>query len=898
MRRTYELDYPFELDPHEVRALDRRQGGEPRPACSGPDLRLPVPPASSITTATCREVPGRRLARRASTRSSASGWPSVEAATGRRFGDPADPLLVSVRSGAPVSMPGMMDTILNLGLTAATTEGLAAATGDAAFAAACRDRLESMFRGIVGVEPVPDDPWEQLRLAVEAVFRSWNSDRAIAYRRREGIPDDLGTAVTVQAMVFGNLGADSATGVAFTRNPATGEPVLYGDVLFDAQGEDVVAGTHRTEPIARPRRAPARGRRARCARPRPGSSTTCATCATSSSRSSRAGCGCSRSGSASGARRRRSGSRSTWPKDPVVRAVATPRRWNASPRCSSIRRRVTTGRSGYVLPLLTGLGASPGVASGEIVDVARGRGGGRRGGPARDPRPRRDLARRRPRHVAGGRDPHGAGRARQPRRGRRAGLGHPRGRRRGRAPRSATAWSRSAAGRCTTATTITIDGASGEVFAGVIPGRTEVVPQAAILLGWAAELGVRSRRATRPPAPSAAARRRRRSPVTLDACRPAARDQGVRDDRGRSRRPARPRPTTVQPLLDQLLVDGVAASVAGAYRLTDAGSERGPPSSWRADRAAWGVEPAAATALDAFLELDHRMKEIVTDWQLRPGERRAAGQRPRGRRPTTPGSSTGSSALDAEAASWLAPLESASARLRGYRERLGRAVERAPAGDGKLRRVAARRQLPRRVVRAPRGPDRARRPDARRARPRRAARDRAGVRAPSGDDRPRRRAAADPRRRPRGARRRLDRPRVRDGDLGRGPADRRLGRRVGSPARGGRHDRARPGERDVRGRVRRLQVHVARVHARGRGARHRAGPVRVRRRDVAWSRIDGLEAPSGPPPATRSTAAPTGSARSTRSSSTGSGCSARATDRGTPSSARSPHPTWSCSRAG
>ena len=97
---------------------------------------------------------------------------------------------------------------------------------------------------------VPDDPWAQLRLAIEAVFRSWNSDRARAYRAKEGIPDDLGTAVVVQAMVFGNRGPDSATGVLFTRNPATGERALYGDVMFDAQGEDVVAGTHATEPIA------------------------------------------------------------------------------------------------------------------------------------------------------------------------------------------------------------------------------------------------------------------------------------------------------------------------------------------------------------------------------------------------------------------------------------------------------------------------------------------------------------------------------------------------------------------------------------------------------------------------------------------------------------------------
>ena len=106
-----------------------------------------------------------------------------------------------------------------------------------------------MYRDIVAVEVVPEDPWAQLRGAVEAVFRSWDGERARAYREREGIADDLGTAVVVQAMVFGNRGPDSATGVLFTRNPATGEHVLYGDVLFGAQGEDVVAGTHATEPI-------------------------------------------------------------------------------------------------------------------------------------------------------------------------------------------------------------------------------------------------------------------------------------------------------------------------------------------------------------------------------------------------------------------------------------------------------------------------------------------------------------------------------------------------------------------------------------------------------------------------------------------------------------------------
>jgi len=209
------------------------------------ELGLPVPPAFTISTVACRAY-------------FAGGWPAelddelraqmarLEEAVGRRFGDSTDPLLVSVRSGAPISMPGMMDTILNLGLNEATEVGLAVASGDPAFALNCRRRFGTTYRDIVGVDEVPADPWAQLRGAIEAVFRSWNSDRARAYRAHEGIPDDLGTGVTVQAMVFGNRSSDSGTGVLFTRNPATGENVLYGDVMFNAQGEDVVAGTHAT----------------------------------------------------------------------------------------------------------------------------------------------------------------------------------------------------------------------------------------------------------------------------------------------------------------------------------------------------------------------------------------------------------------------------------------------------------------------------------------------------------------------------------------------------------------------------------------------------------------------------------------------------------------------------
>ena len=172
---TYPLDALPAGSPDEVRAI---VGGKAANlGVMAGELGLPVPPGFVITTATCRAF-------------LATGWPAglddevrermggIEAAVGRRFGDPADPLLVSVRSGAPVSMPGMMDTILDLGLDDATEAGLARVSGDAAFARACRERLETSFRSIVGVADVPADPWRQLRGAIEAVFRSWESDRA------------------------------------------------------------------------------------------------------------------------------------------------------------------------------------------------------------------------------------------------------------------------------------------------------------------------------------------------------------------------------------------------------------------------------------------------------------------------------------------------------------------------------------------------------------------------------------------------------------------------------------------------------------------------------------------------------------------------------------------------
>jgi pyruvate, orthophosphate dikinase len=256
-------------------------------------LRLPVPPGFTISTDACRAY-------------MAGGWPDgldaeiakhvtrLERKMGRRLGYPGDPLLVSVRSGAKFSMPGMMDTVLNLGLNDRSVKGLAAGTderfaydsyrrflamygrivldidgasfehpledakakagvtNDAELSAGVLQELCEQYKSVVREatgKPFPQDPIEQLRGAVEAVFQSWNGARAIAYRVRERISHDLGTAVNVQAMVFGNRDDNSGTGVGFTRNAATGENRAYGDFLINAQGEDVVAGIRNTEDL-------------------------------------------------------------------------------------------------------------------------------------------------------------------------------------------------------------------------------------------------------------------------------------------------------------------------------------------------------------------------------------------------------------------------------------------------------------------------------------------------------------------------------------------------------------------------------------------------------------------------------------------------------------------------
>ncbi|HYP21768.1 MAG TPA: pyruvate, phosphate dikinase, partial [Chloroflexia bacterium] len=258
---------------------------------------LPVPPGFTITTEACRAyLAGGKKYPEGMWEQALEALHAVEGQTGKRLGDPSNPLLVSVRSGAKFSMPGMMDTVLNLGLNPETLQGLVQLTGNERFAHDAYRRFIQLFgRIVMGVEahhfdelldgmkeqrgvkldtdltaddlgqlveqfkeavqreagrPFPDDPHEQLRLAIEAVFNSWNSPRAFAYRNSQDIPHDLGTAVNVVMMVFGNMGNDSGTGVAFTRNPSTGEAKLYGEFLVNAQGEDVVAGIRTPQKIA------------------------------------------------------------------------------------------------------------------------------------------------------------------------------------------------------------------------------------------------------------------------------------------------------------------------------------------------------------------------------------------------------------------------------------------------------------------------------------------------------------------------------------------------------------------------------------------------------------------------------------------------------------------------
>ena len=678
MTFVFPLDHPHAGPPE---ALTRLLGGKAANlGVMARDLGLPVPPGFVITTEACRAQ-------------LAGGWPEgldaelrvamdrVERQLGRRFGGPGEPLLVSVRSGAPVSMPGMLDTVLDIGATSATAAGLAA-FGGPVFAADCQDRLERMFREVVGRDP-PDDAWDQLRSAIEAVFGSWNSDRARAYRRKEDIPDDLGTAVTVQAMVFGNRDERSATGVLFTRDPATGERRLYGDVLFGAQGEDVVAGAHRTEPIATlDERLPDASREL---------------AAHAELLERHFADMCDIEFTVESGRlwllQVRVGKRSPQaafriavemaedPDFPLTRAAAV-RRVEALLDPPPVLR---SRRERAARPIAVGLPASPGVAVGEIVISP-------------------DEAVRRAdagavvilvRAETSPEDVHGMARA--------AGILTATGGIASHAAVVARGWGIPAVvgtpglriapdgieldGRSIAiGETLTIDGGSGEVFAGTIETSDELVPAAATLLGWARELGMplgagptdpgRSPRADTPPSTSPGPGAMPDACLRILAIKGMATIEGVAVAAGTSL-------DAVRPAINRLLNDTFVEMAVGSYRLTGHGRKRAAEL-LEGERAAVGADVASGW-LDAFLGLDSETKETVTAWQLRP-----AGQ---GAEPVP--NDHADAAYDTAVLERLGRVAGAAdvllgevaatcSRFETYRRRLAGAAAAAKAGDGRF----------------------------------------------------------------------------------------------------------------------------------------------------------------------------------------------------------------------
>lgn len=632
------------------------------------ELKLPVPPSFTISTDACRTYLSEGFPEGLAdeVRNHMGG---LEKAVGRRFGDGEDSLLVSVRSGAPVSMPGMMDTILNLGLNDTTAKGLTKQSGDRAFVDACRTRFSNMYRDIVGVDTVPEDVWEQLFGAIEAVFRSWNSDRARSYRAREGIADDLGTAVTVQAMVFGNRGADSGTGVLFTRDPSTGESRFYGDVLFDAQGEDVVAGTSRTEPIrVLDERMPGIAKELRryantlehhftdmcdieftieqgrlwMLQTRVGKRSPQAALRIALDMAEDEGFPLSR-------------------KEAVARVV---RHLEAPPTTAA-------ERPADVRAVAGGLGASPGIASGKIVTTPEA------AVALADTGQPVILVR----HETSPDDVHGMARA--------AGILTSTGGLASHAAVVARGWGIPAVvgassvriqdadvsiGDLTfgSGDTLTIDGTTGEVFAGEIAVGSMIAPEAVTLLSWAKELGIEI--SGMEPAEG------RVESVDTGAATPdlvmrALLVKGfvTAEDVASALVTA-----DVEPLLDELVAERHVELSSGMFRLT----ESGEPLARKLideDRRSWGTEQASL-ALESLVPLDRRMKEIITAWQMREVD---------GRQVLNDHTDetydafvlTEFASLHEDAAAWLQPLVNGLPRLDSYRVRLERAAALAIDGD-------------------------------------------------------------------------------------------------------------------------------------------------------------------------------------------------------------------------
>ncbi|MEO8468056.1 MAG: pyruvate, phosphate dikinase [Chloroflexota bacterium] len=688
MTFVFDLDERLDLPADKMTAL--LGGKAANLAVMAVHLGLPVPPAFAISTEACNAF-------------LADGWPAtldaeirehldtMERRVGRQFGDPDDPLLVSVRSGAPVSMPGMMDTILNLGLNDATQAGLAKASGNMGFAADCRRRFEAMYRDVVGPAAVPVDPWAQLRGAIEAIFRSWNSDRAKAYRQRERISETLGTGVVIQAMVFGNRGADSGSGVLFTRNPVTGERGMYGDVMFDAQGEDVVAGSHRTDSLDElANRLPTVGaelERHAMVLEHHHADLCDIEFTIEQGRLWMLQC---RIGKRSPqAALRLAVEMAEDPAFPLTREAAIAR---VAPLLAHPPR-ISVGADVRATVLTTGLPASPGLASGEIATSAE-----TCVALAETGRPVILV-----RAETSPDDVHGMARA--------AGILTSIGGVASHAAVVARGWGIPAVVGAAAVrlrddgvsigeqsfplgATITIDGNTGDVYAGVVEGRSMPVPQAATLLEWARELGIEA-----PAGPVAAA-----GPVGAAGSQgvPLPPDDSIAlgPDGAQTDRVAvltalairgYATPATladafdaplelITGLVDALVADSLVEPGAGAFRLTAAGRVEAT-NHLAADRERWGADRAAAL-LDGFLDLDRRMKETVTAWQLRD----VAGEPvPNDHQdPAYDGDVLARlAALHADARTWLAPVAGALGRYRMYRNRLNRAAERAAAGDGR-----------------------------------------------------------------------------------------------------------------------------------------------------------------------------------------------------------------------
>ena len=671
MTWAYSFDHDHGLAQPELAALIGGKGANL--VIMTQQLGLPVPPGFTISTEACKAY-------------LAHGWPTgldvelreqvgrIELAVGRRFGDASDPLLVSVRSGAPVSMPGMLDTILNLGLNAETEPGLAASAGDSTFAASCRTRLDTMYKDIVGVDEVPADPWQQLRGAVEAVFRSWNSDRAISYREKEGINPDLGTAVTVQAMVFGNRGTDSATGVLFTRNPATGENTLYGDVLFGAQGEDVVAGTHATEPISvLDERLPAVGAELR-------------RYAQSLEHHNRDICDIEFTieDGRLWMLQNRIGKRTA---QAAVRAAVEMAQDEAFPltQAEAVERvadiladppTVAAETSGEVEVVARGLGASPGLVSGAVATT---------------PERAVEMAATGTdvllvRSATSPDDVHGMAKS--------VGILTSSGGLASHAAVVARGWDIPAVVGAVGVVVgdgmlaigdetyrdgdvLSIDGSSGEVFNGAVTTVKAVVPEAATLLVWAQELGIHIGDG---PGASAGSADTAGTDVAVsndDVVRALAiKGYAMGDMLGLALGVGA---EEAAGLVERLAADGIVKDSSGMFSLTDDGKALGAEMI-AADSEAWGVANATA-ALDAFIVLDHKMKSIVTAWQMKEVD---------GQQVLNDHADADYDAavlqrlveLHVETTAWISPLLAGLPRLASYGKRLDAAAEKAAGGDG------------------------------------------------------------------------------------------------------------------------------------------------------------------------------------------------------------------------